>query len=140
MAAKAKFVYHDGFDGKQHSQSPISTGTSVLGIAFDKGVIIAADDLVSYGSMARFRGLQRVSAVNQKCAIGCGGDYADFQYMLKRIEERVIDDEMYEDGQQTTPDSLHTWITRIQYNRRSKFDPLWLNWVIGGIGSDGKFS
>ena len=39
---------------------PSVTGTSVLGVKFNGGVVIAADKLGSYGSMARFRDLSRI--------------------------------------------------------------------------------
>lgn len=136
--AKAKFSYSDGF-GNQHSQAPVSTGTSVIGVAFDKGVIIAADQLASYGSMARFRNVQRVGRVNDKTVIGCGGDYADYQYMMQYIEQRAIEEASFEDGHQMSPAQLHTWLTRIQYNKRSKFDPLWCSWLVGGLDNESKF-
>jgi len=41
------------------------TGTSVLGLAFKDGVVIAADKLGSYGSMARFRNISRILKVKQ---------------------------------------------------------------------------
>lgn len=53
------------------------TGTSVLGVKFTGGVILAADMLGSYGSLARFRNISRLmkvmlcsspSAVQCKCA------------------------------------------------------------------------
>ena len=137
MAINSKFQYNDSIE-KQHSQQPIATGTSVLGLVFDKGVVIAADQLVSYGSLARFRNVQRVNCVNDRTILGCGGDYADYQYIAKLIEQKVIDESSYEDGQQIGPKALHNWVTRVQYNKRSKFDPLWCSWVIGGIEDDGK--
>lgn len=38
-----------------------------------------------------------------------------------------------DDGYSLKPKSLHCWLTRILYNRRSKFDPLWNNFVVGGL-------
>merc|ERR1712018_528348 len=35
------------------------------------------------------------------------------------------------------PEALHCWLTRVLYNRRSKFDPLWNTIIVGGI-QDGK--
>ena len=137
MAAKQKFFYNDGF-GNQHTQTPISVGTSVIGITFDKGVIIAADQLASYGSLARFRNVQRVARINDKTIIGCGGDYADYQFLMQYIEQRVIEEASFEDNHQMSPSSLHSWLTRIQYNKRSNFDPLWCDWVVGGLNYDGK--
>jgi len=137
MSAKVKFSYNDGF-GTQHTQTPVTTGTSVIGVAFDKGVIIATDNIASYGSLARFRNVQRVARVNDKTIIGCGGDYADYQFLMQHIEQRAIEEAAYEDNHQMSPNSLHTWLTRIQYNKRSNFDPLWCNWVVGGLDHDGK--
>ena len=65
------------------------TGTSVLGIKFNGGVIIAADTLGSYGSLARYRTISRMLRVNDSTVMGTGGDYADFQYIKKVIEQRV---------------------------------------------------
>ena len=124
--------------GTQHTQTPITTGTSVLGVAFDGGVVIAADVLASYGSLARFRNVSRVYKVNNKCVIGCGGDYADYQFLLKAIEQKIIDEDNYNDNQTLSPNALYSWLTRVHYNRRSKFDPLWCQWVVGGVTDEGQ--
>jgi 20S proteasome subunit beta 7 len=70
-------------------RNPTVTGTSVIGIAFDKGVIIAADSLGSYGSMAKLRNVQRIHKVNDSTVIGGHGDFADFQFLLDIIEAKV---------------------------------------------------
>lgn len=62
------------------------TGTSVLGITFDGGVMLAADTLGSYGSLARFRSISRVKKVTDNCAVAASGDYADFQFMERLFE------------------------------------------------------
>uniref|UniRef100_A0A1B8Y1X3 Proteasome subunit beta type-4 n=1 Tax=Xenopus tropicalis TaxID=8364 RepID=A0A1B8Y1X3_XENTR len=61
------------------------TGTSVLGVKFDGGVIIAADMLGSYGSLARFRNISRIMKVNESTILGASGDYADYQYLKQVI-------------------------------------------------------
>ena len=134
--AKPKMNYYEE-TGMQRTQQPVTTGTSVLGIAFDGGVVIAADLLASYGSMARYRGISRVFKVNDKCVIGCGGDYADYQFLLKAIEQKMIDEDNHNDDLILSPNALYSWLTRVQYNRRSKFDPLWCQWVVGGLNGDG---
>ena len=40
-------------DPMKRTQQPIVTGTSVLGIKYKDGVMLAADTLASYGSLAR---------------------------------------------------------------------------------------
>lgn len=105
----------------------------MLGIAFDGGILIAADHLASYGSMARFRSVPRVIQVNNQTIAGCGGDYADFQYLQNTIEQKQIEEDCHSDGFTLSPKSLFSWLTRVQYNRRSKMDPFWCTWIVGGI-------
>ncbi|KAK3094679.1 hypothetical protein FSP39_004824 [Pinctada imbricata] len=133
------------FPGKQTTQNtsqigaakrtlqPTVTGTSVLGLKFDGGIIIAADMLGSYGSLARYRNLSRLMKVNDNTVIGMGGDYADFQFLQSIIEQRVIEEECLNDGFSYTPKSLSSWMTRVMYNRRSNFNPLWNTYLVGGL-------
>lgn len=71
------------------SSNPMVTGTSVLGVKFTGGVIIAADMLGSYGSLARFRNISRLMKVNDNTILGASGDYADYQYLKQVIEQMV---------------------------------------------------
>lgn len=114
-------------------RQPITTGTSVIGIKFDGGVVIAADTLVSYGSLASFRNVDRVFKVNDKCIIGAGLDFADFQYIKRYINEKIDEDFCYDDKIELKPRSLYNWLTRMMYNKRSRMDPLWVDLVVGGI-------
>ena len=65
------------------------TGTSVIGLKFDKGIIIAADTLCSYGSLARYRAVSRLYRVNDSTVVGGGGDFADFQFIKSLITQKV---------------------------------------------------
>ena len=120
-----------------HYHTPVTTGTSVLGIVFDNGVIIAADMLGSYGSLARFKDCPRIMNVNKNILVGAGGDYADFQHIEKLVKGKIIGEECLEDDIALKPASLHCWLTRVLYNRRSRVDPLWNNVVVAGL-QDGK--
>lgn len=111
----------------------ITTGTSVLGIAFEGGVIMAADTLVSYGSMAKFRDCERIMVVNDKTIVGATGDYADYQFLTSIIKQKQIDEIQWNDGLELYPAALHSWITRVAYNKRSKFEPLYCTWLVGGL-------
>ncbi|XP_046403970.1 proteasome subunit beta type-4 [Ischnura elegans] len=117
----------------QRSKAPITTATSVLGVMYNGGVAIAADILGSYGSLARFRDCPRVMKVNNNIILGAGGDYADFQYLRDIIEQKIIDEECLDDGFALKPKSLYCWLTRVLYNRRSRFDPFWNNFIVAGI-------
>lgn len=71
------------------SRNPMVTGTSVLGVKFEGGVVIAADMLGSYGSLARFRNISRIMRVNDSTMLGASGDYADFQYLKQVLGQMV---------------------------------------------------
>ncbi|XP_075763575.1 LOW QUALITY PROTEIN: proteasome subunit beta type-4 [Pelodiscus sinensis] len=119
--------------------NPMVTGTSVLGVKFDGGVIIAADMLGSYGSLARFRTFPGIMKVNDNTMLGASGDYADFQYLKQVIDQMVIDEELLGDGHSYSPKAIHSWLTRAMYSRRSKMNPLWNTVVIGGFYSGESF-
>ncbi|EZA50376.1 Proteasome subunit beta type-4 [Ooceraea biroi] len=70
-------------------RAPITTGTSVVGIQFKDGIVIAADILGSYGSLARYRNLERLMVVNENIILGASGDYADFQCIKSYIERKM---------------------------------------------------
>lgn len=114
-------------------------GTSVLAFQFNGGVVIAADMLGSYGSLARFRDCPRLFKVNDSTIIGAAGDYADFQYLTNIIQQHVIDEECLNDGFGYTPKSLHCWLTRVLYNRRSQFNPLWNTYIVVGVEDEKPF-
>jgi len=122
---------------KSRTQTPVTTGTSVLGLKFNGGIMICSDMLGSYGSMARYRTCERMLKVNENTLIGCSGDFADFQYIRDIIQQMAIDDDCKDDGFSMNPKLLHSWLTRVLYNKRSKFDPLWTNFIVGGIQGDG---
>ncbi|KAJ0170227.1 hypothetical protein K1T71_014155 [Dendrolimus kikuchii] len=126
-------VNHSVQEFKAHSAAPITTTTTVIGVKFDKGCVIAADTLGSYGSLARFRDCSRVLKVNDLILLGSGGDYADYQYLKDIIEQKIIDEQCVGDGLQLKPRSLYCWLTRVLYNKRSKMDPLWNNYIVAGI-------
>jgi 20S proteasome subunit beta 7 len=56
---------------------------------------------------------------------------ASYNYLLYfSLSQSVLDD-----GFGMEPKSLHTWMTRLMYARRSKFNPLWNNLIIGGFNN-----
>lgn len=39
----------------------------------------------------------------------------------------------------TRPEAVHCWLTRLLYNRRSRFDPLWTTVLVAGVQDVGPF-
>lgn len=58
----------------------------MIGLKYKDGVILAADNLASYGSLARFKDVRRLHKLGDKTLIGAGGDMADFQQLKKMLE------------------------------------------------------
>lgn len=58
----------------------------------------------------------------------------NFTYYVKIIVSVYrIDEECLDDAFVLKPKSMYCWLTRIMYNRRSKFDPFWNNFIVGGL-------
>lgn len=99
--------------------------------------MMMSDTLGSYGSLARFKDLQRITAVNDGCILGAGGDYSDFQYIKDMLEDLTTEDHEISDGAVLSAEEIHSYLSRVLYNRRSKMNPLWNQLVVGGM-RDGK--
>ncbi|XP_035671215.1 proteasome subunit beta type-4-like [Branchiostoma floridae] len=123
----------------KHTLHPMTMGTSVLGVKFDGGVVVAADMLGSYGSLARYRNISRVMKVNNTTVLAGAGDYADYQFLKEVLDQKIIDDELLGDGHSFSPKAIFSWLTRVMYNRRTRFNPLWNQVVIGGFNNGEPF-
>lgn len=48
-------------------------------------------------------------------------------------------DNMWDDGNSLGPKEVHNYLTRVMYNRRNKFNPLWNSLVLGGVKNGQKY-
>ncbi|KAI1802219.1 proteasome endopeptidase complex, beta subunit [Daldinia bambusicola] len=123
----------------QHTQSPVVTGTSVVAIKFKDGVVMAADNLASYGSLARFTDVKRIRTFAGTSLVGFGGDVSDMQYLDRHLTELAIDEAYQQTAAHTlNARSLHKYLSKLLYHRRSKFDPLWNHLLVAGLDEEGK--
>jgi 20S proteasome subunit beta 7 len=67
--------------------SPIVTGTTVIAAKYNGGILMITDTLGSYGSLAMFKSISRMHAMNSQILIGASGEYSDFQYIVKNLEQ-----------------------------------------------------
>jgi 20S proteasome subunit beta 7 len=111
------------------------TGTSVLGLKYAGGVMLAADTLVSYGSMAKYKDARRLVAVDN-VLLGAGGEYSDFQTIIDLLKMNALEEQcmsgLYE---QHRSNAKETWnyLRAVMYNRRNKMNPLWNDLVVAGL-------
>ena len=131
----------------KHTTRPIVTGTSVLGIVYDGGVMLAADTLLSYGGMAKHQGVSRMQTV-QNTVIAASGEFSDFQQLQKLLEQKCLEetqtsltlmDSLYADHSNTlSAVTVWNYLRFIFYQKRNKFNPYWNDLLIAGLDSAGK--
>lgn len=123
--------------GVTRHDGPVVSGTSVLALRCADGILVAADTLASYGSLARFRDESRLAALGPATLLGSSGDVADFQATVRALEALRRAEALHADGHGL--DARH-WLTLLashMYARRSKMEPLWNAHVVAGYSSDG---
>lgn len=121
------------------TKQPIVTGTSVLGIKYKDGIMMIADNLASYGSLARFRDVERIIPVGEFTLIGASGEISDFQAITEMMEALMINQYITDDGHKLSPANIYEYLSRVMYNRRSRVNPLWNHLIVGGYRNDEKF-
>jgi len=118
---------------------PIVTGTSVIALKYKDGIMIAADNLASYGALARFRNVQRLAPVGTHTIVGASGDMSDFQYLTHNLESIMIKEHYADDGHILSTPNIYEYLFRLMYGRRTKMNPLWMSLVVGGVTKGEKF-
>ncbi|OCT54403.1 putative proteasome subunit beta type-7 [Cladophialophora carrionii] len=112
-----------------HTQSPAVTGTSVLGVKFNGGVVIAADNL----------DVKRLRTFPPNTVVGFGGDVSDMQYLDRLLQSLDIrENYLSSTGHSLNARNLHTYLSKVMYKRRSDFDPLWNMLLVAGLDEQEK--
>ena len=90
--------------------------------------------VASYGSLARFKDIQRLHPVGNNTVIGASGDMSDFQQIQRILEDLLIEEETTRDNEHKLgPREIHEFLAQMMYKRRSKFNPLWNTLIVGGM-------
>ncbi|CAI4061171.1 proteasome core particle subunit beta 7 SKDI_06G1210 [Saccharomyces kudriavzevii IFO 1802] len=125
-----------------NTQQPIVTGTSVISMKYNNGVIIAADNLGSYGSLLRFSGVERLIPVGENTVVGISGDISDMQHIEKLLEdlvtENAYDNPLADTEEALEPSYVFEYLATVMYQRRSKMNPLWNAIIVAGVQSNGE--
>jgi len=121
----------------EHTLSPIVTGSSVIAMKYDGGVVVVADTLASYGSQARYKDFTRMRKVGNFTLLGASGEMSDFQKMGQMIDELDETDWLNQDGCMMGPKEYSSYISRVMYNKRSKMNPFYNQFIIAGKKGDG---
>ncbi|QSL65267.1 hypothetical protein MERGE_002576 [Pneumocystis wakefieldiae] len=115
-----------------HTLKPILTGSSVLGLRFKEGVMLAADNLASYGSLARYDDVEKLFFFG-KTVIGVSGEISDLQYIKRLLHSFSIKEKNHEDGHFPCSSHIFEYLSHVLYNRRTNFDPLLNSCIVAGF-------
>jgi len=128
--------------GTERTTRPITTGTSVLGIKYRNGVMLAADTLVSYGSLAKYKNAKRLLSINSRTLVGGSGEYSDLQSIsdllrANALADRCTADSLYEeDNNEECAKEVWSYLRAVMYQRRNKMNPLWNDVVVAGFSQN----
>jgi 20S proteasome subunit beta 7 len=111
---------------------PIVTGASVLALKYKDGVMMAADTQASYGSLARYKTVERIKLVGYDTLLGASGEISDFQAISDMLDDLKQDDMNQDDGYRRSPKEIYSYLRAIMYQRRGKGNPLWNQLLVGG--------
>jgi len=99
---------------------------------------MAADKLASYGSLARFTDVKRIRVFDKTTVVGFGGDISDMQYIDRLLDSIDVEENYSSNGNTLNAKNVHTYLAKVLYKRRSKFDPLWNQILVAGFDDDSK--
>jgi len=134
----------------QHTTRPMITGSSVIGLVYDGGVMLAADTLLSYGSLAKMQRVSRLKRIGTTSTIvGAGGEYSDFCKVCEILEQKALEetttslmDSLYDEdtaSKSVLPaSSVWNYLRMLLYSRRNKMNPFWNDVLVAGFDTKGE--
>merc|ERR1711976_359864 len=85
------------YDPTTRTLQPAVTGSMIVGLKYNNGVLLAADTMGSYGGLRMFKDMNRVIKINDKVLLAASGDIADFIELERMLKEQVREDEVAEE-------------------------------------------
>ena len=126
-------------DPIKNSQSVIYSGSSVIGLKYNKGIIIACDTRMCYGSsLSLVSTNERIKALNKRTLIGYSGEFSDMQETSRILNELILEDQLESNGKDTKgPVELGHYLSSLHYRKRNNLDPYLNSAIVGGIDFNG---
>ena len=123
----------------KHSKSVEYSGSSVIGLKYNKGIIIACDTRMCYGSsLSLVSTKDRIKLFNKRTLIGYSGEFSDMQETSRILEELTLKDHLETNGNNSLgPVELGHYLSSLHYSQRNRLDPYLNSAVVGGIDFNG---
>jgi 20S proteasome subunit beta 7 len=104
---------------------------------YDGGVLLAADTVLSYGSMVKSFNTPRLYSIEDRILLGASGEYSDLQEIKMKVEALALEEKtqsmesLYTD-RKLSAKSLWNYLRAVMYNKRSRMNPYWNDVVVAG--------
>ena len=133
------FALRENIDPKKHSQSVVYSGSSVIGLKYNKGIIIACDTRMCYGSsLSLVSTKERIKVLNKRTLVGYSGEFSDMQETSRILEEIITKDYLETNGKNSLgPVELGHYLSSLHYSQRNRLDPYLNSAIVGGIDFNG---
>ena len=133
------FAMKENCDPIKHTQSAIYTGSSVIGLKYNNGIIIACDTLMHYGSsLSLTKSYERIKLLNDRTLIGYSGEYSDMQETSRILNELILEDQLETNRKGAMgPVELGHYLSSLHYHQRNRLNPYLNSAIIGGIDFNG---
>lgn len=120
-----------------HTTTPIYVGSSVIGMKYKDGIIIASDTRLNYGGMCKMMSVEdRVQQLTPRTVMGYSGEYSDLQETTRMLKEMILNDTL--EGTPTLgPTELANYLAAVHYYRRNKMNPFLNSVITGGVDWNG---
>lgn len=71
-----------------------------------------------YGNWLRYKDVQRIHEVSKDTLLAMNGEMSDYQKVLQILEQKRIAEYCVDDGSTQTTAELHSYLTRMMYQKR----------------------
>lgn len=124
---------------RRHTTRPMVTGTSVIGVVYNGGVLMAADTLLSYGSLAKAQRVPRLTAIpNTHAVVGGSGEYSDYAKLVEILTAKALEEsttslmsDLYSPSS-FSAQSIWNYLRMLMYRRRNRMNPYWNDLIVAG--------
>ena len=123
----------------KNSQSVVYSGSSVIGLKYNNGVIIASDTLMCYGgSLYLMHSRESIKVLNERTVIGYSGEFSDMQETSRILNELILEDQLETNRNGVMgPVELGHYLSSLHYYQRNRLDPYLNSAIVGGIDFNG---
>jgi 20S proteasome subunit beta 7 len=113
------------------------SGSSIVGMKYKDGIMMAGDMQASYGSYAKYKGVERIFKVASNTLLGSSGEYSNIQKLVHSLTMEM--EEMNDSsGEVFGPRESFEIVKAHMYNKRCKGAPEMNFHIVGGVESKEK--